>query len=188
MQSETLAPAEDLDTAPSLETLDAYIQTSPEPDEAMDKLLDNADLRTRHEYYTYLKSTRALTEGLLGLQARLVSVPEEPSSVTLQQLAARTQSLVVENRRLHQSFTRGEEKFFSYQLMDKAIGSLADAVEYWQAADLSRGAYRGTVLDQQNDDEMVRTKLKAALQAIQELESIQKTITELDKQLKDEPQ
>jgi hypothetical protein len=103
----------------------------------------------------------------------------------LQQLGAFTQSLSAENLHFKGSFTHGEEKFQTYQLIQTAIHNLEDASNYWRIANRYRSLYRGSLREHMEDDQILKLKIQTALNAIDELKNIVHTRESLSKDLTD---
>lgn len=143
-------------------------------------VLVGRNIKARDIYRYYLVRADGLSKQLLSVRPRLTE------TFTLQQLGAFTQNLTAENRRFKSSFTHGEEKFQTYQLIQTAIHNLEDASNYWRIANRYRALYRGTLREHMEDDQILKLKIQTALNAIDELKTIVHTRESLTKDLMDE--
>lgn len=137
---------------------------------------DGQPIKPREVYATYLTKADSLSTRLIKLGEQLK--PKGDTSgmtppLSLQQLGALTQRLSAENVRFRDSFKHGEDQFESYRLIQTAIYNLEDTITYWRLANRYRRLYRGLEAEKQADDEVLRTKLQAAMQAIDRLKAIQ---------------
>jgi hypothetical protein len=142
-------------------------------------VLVGRNIKARDIYKNYLERAEGISGQLLSVRPRLTE------TFTLQQLGAFTQSLSAENLRFKGTFTHGEEKFQTYQLIQTAIHNLEDASNYWRIANRYRSLYRGSLREHMEDDQILKLKIQTALNAIDELKSIVHTRESLSKDLTD---
>ena len=141
------------------------------------------DIRARTIYRHYIKKASGISEDLFTIRKRLSL---QGDSITLQQLGAMSQRLSQENLQFRDSFRHGEEQFHTYHLIQTAITNLEDAIEYWRIGNRYRRVYRGALRDRIEDDEILKVKLQAAVNAIEELNTIRETREALAKELDEE--
>lgn len=177
-----VSPAEPFDLESiraDLSKIDAHISTG-EFSEA--STLVGKDIKARDIYYQYLQKASGISESLLRIRKK---IEFNDRTLTLQQLGALTQRLSAENMHFRDSFTHGQEKFQTYQLIEKAIHNLEDAINYWRVSNQYRFLYRGSVMEQAEDDEILKIKIQTAMNAIAELETIMQTREALGKDLEE---
>jgi hypothetical protein len=141
------------------------------------------DIKARDIYQAYINRAAGISANLLSVRTRLQN---NRDTISLQQLGALTQRLSAENLRFKNSFRHGEEKFQTYQLIEKAVSNLEDAIEYWRVSNKYRPLYRGSVRERAEDDEILQIKLQTAMNAIEELKAIMETRDALTKNLAEE--
>jgi hypothetical protein len=170
--------AADLDEVRAdLAKIDVRIETGPESVESM---LQTVDIKTRSIYQAYLDQAGTLSQKLLTLRE---TINTRKQTLTLQQLAAMSQALSVENKRFKRGFHHGEEEFHSYQLIQKAVTNLEELVQYWRLANRYRSLYRGSTLALAEDDLFLKNRLQTALFAIDDLKAIREVNRLLDENL-----
>jgi len=141
------------------------------------------DIKARGIYKAYLERASKISTELLWVRKRL---DLQDRTLSLQQLGALSQRLSLDNTRFKGTFTHGEEKFQSYQLIEKAVSNLDDAISYWRLSNRFRRMYRGGALEKREDDELLQTKLQTALNAIDELKVIIDTREALSRDLQED--
>ncbi|MBX2860270.1 MAG: hypothetical protein KTR14_03485 [Vampirovibrio sp.] len=134
--------------------------------------LRKLDVDTRQVYQAYVERAADISQELVRVK-KWADV--KGGMLNLQHLSARTQQVQMKNQEFAQAFDHGEEEFYTYQLIQKAVASLEDAVTYWRHANTYREMFRGSTLNQYEDDETLKIKLKTAFNAIQELDRIRET-------------
>ncbi len=170
----------DLDTIRAdLGKIDAHISAG---DYAEASALVGQDIKARDIYTEYLAKASGISENLLRIRKQ---IELNDRTLTLQQLGALTQRLSAENMRFRDSFTHGQEKFQTYLLIQKAIENLEDAIRYWRISNHYRYIYRGSLMEQAEDDEILKIKIQTALNAIDELKGIMATREALGKDLEE---
>lgn len=142
-----------------------------------------ADIRARDIYGRYIERAAKISDELLNVKKRL---DDQGDTVSLQQLGAICQKVSLTNTRFKGSFQYGEDKFQTYQLIQKAIANLESAISYWRISNRYRKIYRGGARERMEDDEILKTKLLTAINAIEELETIMNTRAALSKNLEEE--
>lgn len=135
------------------------------------------NIRTRALYRAYINRAVRISEPLLAIRPRLAAQDE---TLSLQQLGALSQRLVTQNADFRNSFRHGEQQLRSYRLIQTAIRNFEDAVRYWRLANHFRKTHRGSQLERDTDDEILKAKLQTALNAIDELQLLLKTREKLD--------
>jgi hypothetical protein len=138
------------------------------------------DIKARDVYRLYLKHAEGISADLLNVRKQL---DLQARTVNLQQLGALTQRLSLDNARFKNAFTHGEEEFHTYQLIEKAVISLEDAVRYWRIANEYRPIYRGSAREKGEDDEILKLKLQTAMNAADALSAIIDTRKALEQDL-----
>ncbi|WP_373532132.1 hypothetical protein [Vampirovibrio sp.] len=141
------------------------------------------DIRARDIYTRYVEKAAKISGELLKVGKRL---SEEDATVSLQQLGAICQKVSLTNTRFKNTFQHGEEQFQTYQLIQKAIGNLESAISYWRVSNRYRKIYRGGARERLEDDEILKTKLLTATNAIDELKTIMTTQEALSRNLEEE--
>ena len=141
------------------------------------------DIKARDVYRAYLSRASAMSEELLSVRTRFDS---QADTISLQGLGALAQRMTLNNQQFKGSFRHGEEKFQTYQLIEKAVTHLEAAIQYWRIANRYQRDYRGGVQDKLVDDEVLKTKLQIALNAIDELKAIVETREALSRDLNDD--
>lgn len=167
------------DLTQDLKKLDAYLYGGGV---APGLTSNSAELTPRRIYQEYLLKATQISADLLAVKARFDSLsadsegninkPLPQTMMSLQKLGALTQQVSTDNTRFRDNFTHGEEAFQSYQLIQKAIRNLEEAVSYWRISNQYRALYRGEATAKDEDDEVLRVKLETALSAIEELKAI----------------
>lgn len=140
------------------------------------------DLKARDIYRGYLAKASEISTELLSVGKKLDT---QSRMISLQQLGALVQRLSLDNAQFKNTFRHGEEQFQTYQLMQKAITNLEEAIQYWRMANQYRRIYRSAQTDQDADREIVRLKLQTAINAIDELKVIVDTRNALNQDLVD---
>jgi hypothetical protein len=141
------------------------------------------DIKARDVYRLYLKKADEISEDLLHIRSRLSA---EPRTISLQQLGAMVQRLSAENLRFAAGFQHGEQHFQTYQLIEKAVSNLQDAIAYWRVATQYRPLYRGSAREKADDDDVLELKIQTAVNAIDSLNTIVETRTKLSKDLEED--
>lgn len=139
--------------------------------------LSGAGLTARDIYRAYIVKAADIRTDLLRVKTRMDT---SDWNLSLQQLGAMAQQVSARNTRFSREFKYGEEAFYSYQLIEKAVTALEDAISYWREANRYRLLYRGTAREHAEDDEVLRLKLQTALSAIDELNAFQDLQASLD--------
>lgn len=143
-------------------------QTAP----SEEAVLVGGYIKPRDFYPAYLAQVSELTQDLLHVREILET---HHQSLTLQQLGALTQRLSLSRNSLQTKFIHGEEAFNTYQLIDKAVTNLEEAIEYWRMANRARPWVRGGLSERKEDDEILQLKLQTAVNSIDELKELVKT-------------
>lgn len=141
------------------------------------------DIKARDIYRLYLVKASEISEELLGVRTRLQG---QADTITLQQLGALTQRLTLDNSKFKGTFQHGEDRFQTYQLIQKAVANLEDAINYWRSANHYRRFFRGSSKERADDDEILKIKLQTALNTIDELKAIMDTREALGKAIDDD--
>ncbi len=141
------------------------------------------DIRARDVYQKYIKRAAGISNLLLGVKQKL---NEQGDTVTLQQLGAICQRASLDNTRFRDTFSHGEDQFQTYRLIQKAIVNLEAAISYWRISNKYRKVYRGGARERMEDDEILKTKLVNAMNAIDELKTIMATREALSRDLEEE--
>lgn len=163
-----------------LQQLDARIESGPR---AFQAEIKTVNIKTRDIYKAYLIKASTLTRKLTKIKSE---ADKRQDRFSLQRLAAMTHALSMENTTFRGTFEHGEDKFYSYQLIEKAVTSMEDAVSYWRQSNQTRQLYRGSALDKVEDDEILKLKLQAAFSAIEQLKGIENVRQVLDKNLQED--
>ncbi len=163
-----------------LAKLDAYAKAGRYSDAGV---LVGQDIKARDVYRIYLSRAGAMSEELLKVRTRL---DHQADTISLQGLGALVQRMTLSNQEFKGSFRHGEEKFQTYQLIEKAITNLEEAIRYWRIANRYQRFYRGGAQERAADDEILKTKLQTALNAIDELKTIVETREALSRDLNDD--
>ncbi len=141
-------------------------------------ILEKTDIKTRDIYRAYLEKASTITGELMMVRDVM---ERQQGELSLQQLGSLLQALKAQNRHFRDAFEHGEEEFQSYRLIQKAVDNLDDAWRYWRSADRYRRVHRPTVLNEMENDRILRIKLQAARQAIEELHDINAVRQALDR-------
>ena len=144
--------------------LEATASDRGQPAELDTSDLKSASLRARDVYRRYLIKAEKISHDL--------QPPTQAKQLSVQQLGALSQHISAQNTRLKGSFSHGEDQFRSYQLIQTAVGNLEDAIYYWRTANKYRELYRETAIEKIEDDDVLKLKIRTALNAIDELEEI----------------
>jgi hypothetical protein len=160
-----------------LAKLDAYATAGQYGDAGV---LVGQDIKARDVYRAYLTRAGQMSDELLSVRVKLEM---QANTISLQQLGALAQRLTLNNQQFKGAFRHGESHFQTYQLIEKAVKNLEDAINYWRISNRYQRFYRGSVQDKAADDEILKTKLQAALNAIDELKTIVKTREALSRDL-----
>lgn len=140
-------------------------------------------IKARSIYKAYLEKASYISKELLMVRNRLGT---QERTLTLQQLGALSQKLSLDNERFKGTFTHGEDQFQTYQLIQKAVGNLEDAISYWRISNHYRHIFRGSAREKLEDDELLQTKLQTAINAMDELKVIIDTREVLTRDLEEE--
>jgi len=132
-------------------------------------VLIGKDIKARDIYRVYLSRASQMSTELLSVREK---ISLQLDTLSLQELGALSQRLTLNNLRFKEGFSHGEQKFQTYKLIEKAVGNLEDAIFYWRTANRFRHLYRPGRSDQKADDEILKTKLETAMNAIDELKAI----------------
>ena len=151
--------------------LEATASDRGQPAELDTSDLKSASLRARDVYRRYLIKAEKISHDLIEIRGRL-QPPNQAKQLSVQQLGALSQHISAQNTRLKGSFSHGEDQFRSYQLIQTAVGNLEDAIYYWRTANKYRELYRETAIEKIEDDDVLKLKIRTALNAIDELEEI----------------
>lgn len=141
------------------------------------------DIKARGIYRQYLKQAAAISDELLTVKRKM---DLQAGTVTLQQLGAICQKVSLTNSRFRGTFQHGEDHFQTYQLIQKAVSNLEAAISYWRIANRYRKVYRGGATERAEDDEILKTKLSLAMNAIEELKTIMETRKALSDNLEED--
>jgi hypothetical protein len=180
MNSVSAQPAEPLDMAQvreDLAVIDARVSTGAYEN---GELVVGETIKARDIYRTYLKKAAELSEELVSVRQKL---DLNKQTVSLQQLGAMSRNLTAENAHFKDTFRFGEDKFQTYQLIEKAVYNLEDAIKYWQMTNRFRWLYRGSSGERDEDDAILKIKLQTAVNAIDELKVILETRETLSRNL-----
>lgn len=128
-----------------------------------------ASLESRQIYRDYLIKSQKIRDDLLMVKSRMDSTNW---TLSLQQLGALSQGVSAQNTRFSRMFNHGEEGFRSYQLIQKAIHSLEEAIGYWRLSQQYKKTFRATAREQAADDQVLKIKLQTALTAIEDLKAL----------------
>lgn len=160
-----------------LAKLDAYASAGQYSDAGV---LVGQDIKARDVYRVYLTRASQMSDELLSVRIKL---DLQANTISLQQLGALAQRISLNNQQFKGTFRHGEEHFQTYQLIQKAVSNLEGAISYWRISNRYQRYYRGSVRDKTADDEILKTKLQIALNAIDELKIIVNTREALSRDL-----
>ena len=132
-------------------------------------VLIGKDIKARDIYRGYLSRASEMSTELLSVREKMSL---QLDTLSLQELGALSQRLTLNNLRFKEGFSHGEQKFQTYKLIEKAVSNLEDAIYYWRTSNRFRHLYRPAVTDKKIDDEVLKTKLETAMNAIEELKAI----------------
>jgi hypothetical protein len=163
--------------------LDKIDQASADGNYADASVIVGRDIKARDIYRLYLERASSLSEELLAIRQRLEG---QENTLSLQELGAITQRLSLDNLGFKGTFKHGEERFQTYQLIQKAIINLEEAIDYWRTANHYRRFFRGGQWERVEDDQILKTKLQTAMNTIDELKGIIDTRNALSKDLLEE--
>jgi hypothetical protein len=127
------------------------------------------DIKARDIYKGYLARASQMSDELLGIRQKLT---EHGDELSLQELGALAQRASLNNLQFKSSFIYGENEFHTYILIETAVHNLEEAISYWRTANRYRRPYRGGVPHKVVDDEILKTHLQSAINAIDELKVI----------------
>lgn len=128
-----------------------------------------ASLESREIYRDYLIQSQKIRDDLLDIKAKMDATQW---TLSLQQLGALSQGVSAQNTRFSRMFHHGEEGFRSYQLIEQAVHSLEEAIQYWRLSQQYKKTFRETAREQAADDQVLRIKLQTALTAIEDLKAL----------------
>lgn len=143
-------------------------------------VLIGQDIKARDVYRAYLSRADQMSTELLSVRQRF---DLQAGTISLQQLGALAQRLTLNNHQFKGTFKHGEDHFQTYHLIEKAVSNLEDAIAYWRIANHYNRFYRGGAQDKLVDDEILKTKLQTAMNAIDELKAIVNTREALSRDL-----
>lgn len=149
-----------------LAQLDGFAATGQYGDAGV---LIGKDIKARDVYRIYLSKASQMSGELMSVREKMTALTD---TISLQELGALAQRLTLNNQRFKAGFTHGEQEFQTYKLIEKAVTNLEDAIKYWRISNQYRHLYRGSTQDKAADDEILRTKLETALNAVDELKAI----------------
>jgi len=149
-----------------LAQLDAYASAGKYGDAGV---LIGQDIKARDVYRLYLGRASQMSDELMSVRKTML---QQANTITLQQLGALAQRLTLNNLYFKRGFNHGEQQFQTYKLIEKAVGNLEDAINYWRISNRYRHIYRGGAMDRVADDEILKTKMETAMNAIDELKAI----------------
>lgn len=132
-------------------------------------VLIGKDIKARDIYRAYLNRASQMSNELLSVREKMGL---QLDTLSLQELGALSQRLALHNLRFKEGFSHGEQKFQTYKLIEKAVSNLEDAIFYWRTSNRFRHIYHGGLSARRADDEVLRTKLETAMNAIDELKAI----------------
>lgn len=132
-------------------------------------VLIGKDIKARDIYRAYLNRASQMSNELLSVREKM---GWQLDTLSLQELGALSQRLALYNLRFKEGFSHGEQKFQTYKLIEKAVSNLEDAIFYWRTSNRFRHLYRAALSDKKVDDEILKTKLETAMNAIDELKAI----------------
>lgn len=146
----------------------------------IDKALTDWPPEGQAAYLRFLIVAQRVLDRLYLLNKRIGATD---ANITLQQLAAMTHEIRLEADRYNQRREPNTDSLYSAQLIQRAVENLQDAVYYWQATDKVRAPYRSTLREKMLDDEVLRVKVKTAVQAVEELKTLQDLAQSVDRHL-----
>lgn len=146
-------------------------------------VLIGKDIKARDIYRAYLKGAAKISQDLLLIRNKLDA---QHQTFSLQELGAMAQEITFDNLSFRDSFQHGETNFQTYQLIEKAIFNLEDAMHYWKIANHYRRFYRGSRQNRAEDQETLQVRLQTAINSIEALQQIIETREALEKDLNEE--
>ena len=153
--------------AQDLKEIKKDLQTeTKKTDDVPEGVLVGGNIKVRDEYRTYLMQAAEISADLLHVRDIMES---QGRRLSLQQLGALTQRLSVAKAHFQALLMPGEEMFETYRLIDKAVTSLEEAIEYWRIANHYRPWERGNLSQLGEDEDILQLKLQAAVNAIESL-------------------
>ena len=137
-----------------------------------DSVIVGEDLKAASRYRQYLAKAADISQELLSVREELLT---EGGKLSLQQLGALSQEFSMQYAHFKKQLTPAETKFQSTQLIETAVTSLDQAIEYWRTSNHFRRWEHSNNTDKTDDDEILQLKLQTANTAIGNLSGIVKT-------------
>jgi cob(I)alamin adenosyltransferase len=130
------------------------------------------ELKAASRYQQYLSKAASISQELLNVREELLT---QGGTLSLQQLGALSQDLTMQYETFKKQLNPQEKQFQSAQLIETAITSLDEAIDYWRTSNRYRRWERGAATNRTEDDEILQLKLQTANTAISNLSGIVKT-------------
>jgi hypothetical protein len=125
---------------------------------------------SRKRYQAYLNKVKPLYDFLMFLQQRLELSPRD--QMTLQLWAAESQHGVLLYNTVTPQLSEAELQFESFQLMQKAVLSLQEAVAYWKGSNALIPTYRTSEQALGEDSYVIQTRFQGMRVAFDDLKQL----------------
>jgi hypothetical protein len=129
-------------------------------------------LKAPSRYHQYLLKAADISEELLSVREELLT---DGGTMSLQQLGALAQDFSRQYDSFRNQLTPSEQKFQSAMLIETAVKSLNEAIDYWRTSNHFRRWGHGNYTDKIDDTQILQLKLQTANTAIGNLSGIVKT-------------
>jgi len=137
-----------------------------------ESLIVGESLKAPSRYHQYLLKAADISEELLSVREELLT---DGGTMSLQQLGALAQDFSRQYDSFRSQLTPAEQKFQSAMLIETAVRSLNEAIDYWRTSNHFRRWGHGSYTDKIDDTQILQLKLQTANTAIGNLSGIVKT-------------
>jgi hypothetical protein len=137
-----------------------------------DSVIVGGELKATSRYRQYLNKAADISQELLNVREQLLT---EGGKLSLQELGALSQEFTMQYEHFSKQLSPYEKSFQSAQLIETAVSSLDEAIDYWKTSNHYRRWEHGSNTDKADDDEILQLKLQTANTAIGNLSGIVKT-------------
>jgi len=137
-----------------------------------ESLIVGESLKAPSRYHQYLLKAADISEELLSVREELLT---DGGMMSLQQLGALAQDFSRQYDSFRSQLTPAEQKFQSAMLIETAVRSLNEAIDYWRTSNHFRRWGHGSYTDKIDDTQILQLKLQTANTAIGNLSGIVKT-------------